>query len=60
MPPRRAKDMGLPAVNSPVLFDYSEQPAILLFGPLMKWLRPLIASSMRGQRAQEHNSVRPA
>jgi hypothetical protein len=29
-------------VNSPVLLDYSEQLAILLFGELMKWLRPLI------------------
>src|SRR5512132_3253698 len=42
MPPRRAKEIGLPAVNSPVLFDYSEQLAILLFGQLMKWLRPLV------------------
>ena len=42
MPPRRAKETGLPAVNSPVLFDYSEQLAILLFGQLMKWLRPLV------------------
>jgi hypothetical protein len=25
MPPRRAKEMGLPAVNSPVLLDCSEQ-----------------------------------
>ena len=42
MPPRRAKEIGLPAVNSPVLFDYSEQLAILLFGQLMKWLRPMV------------------
>ena len=42
MPPRRAKETSLPAVNSPVLFDYSEQLAILLFGQLMKWLRPLV------------------
>ena len=42
MPPRRAKEMGIPAVNSPALFDYSEQLAILLFGQLMKWLRPLV------------------
>ena len=42
MPPRRAKETGLPAVNSPVLLDYSEQLAILLFGQLMKWLRPLV------------------
>jgi hypothetical protein len=34
--------MGLPSVNSPVLFDYSEQLAILLFGQLMKWLRPMV------------------
>ena len=39
MPPRRAKETGLPAVDNPVLFDYSEQLAILLFGQLMKWLR---------------------
>ena len=39
--PRRAA-VPLPAVNSPVLFDYSEQLAILLFGQLMKWLRPLV------------------
>ena len=42
MPPRRAKETGLPAVNSPVLFDYSEQLAILLLGQLMKWLRPMV------------------
>jgi hypothetical protein len=42
MPPRRAKETGLPAVNCPVLFDYSEQLAILLFGQLMKWLRPMV------------------
>ena len=42
MPPRRAQEIALPAVNSPVLFDYSEQLAILLFGQLMKWLRPLV------------------
>jgi hypothetical protein len=42
MPPRRAKESGLPAVNSPVLLDYSEQLAILLFGQLMKWLRPMV------------------
>ena len=42
MPPRRPKESGLPAVNSPVLFDYSEQLAILLFGKLMKWLRPMV------------------
>src|SRR5512133_2294260 len=42
MPLRRAKEMGLPAVDSPVLFDYSEQLAILLFGQLMKWLRPMV------------------
>jgi hypothetical protein len=42
MPPRRAKEIGLPAVDSPVLFDYSEQLAILLFGQLMKWLRPMV------------------
>jgi hypothetical protein len=42
MPPRREKESGLPAVNSPVLFDYSEQLAILLFGQLMKWLCPLV------------------
>ena len=42
MLPRRAKEIGLPAVNSPVLFDYSEQLAILLFGQLMKWLRPMV------------------
>src|SRR5512132_1102562 len=42
MPPRRAKETGLPAVNSPVLLDYSEQLAILLCGQLMKWLRPLV------------------
>ena len=41
-PARRAKESGIPAVNSPVLFDYSEQLAILLFGQLMKWLRPLV------------------
>jgi hypothetical protein len=29
-------------VNSPVLFDYSEQLAILLLGQLMKWLRPMV------------------
>ena len=34
--------MGLPAVNCPVLLDYSEQLAILLFGQLMKWLRPMV------------------
>ena len=37
-----AKEIGLPAVNSPVLFDYSEQLAILLFGQLMKWLCPMV------------------
>ena len=42
MPPRRAKETSLRAVNSPVLVDYSEQLAILLFGQLMKWLRPLV------------------
>ena len=42
MPPRRAQQTSLPAVNSPVLVDYSEQLAILLFGQLMKWLRPLV------------------
>ena len=42
MPPRRAKEMGLPAVNCPVLFNSSEQLAILLFGQLMKWLRPMV------------------
>ena len=42
MPPRRAKESGLPAVSCPVLFDYSEQLAILLFGQLMKWLRPMV------------------
>ena len=42
MSPRRAKETGLPAVNSPVLLDYSEQLAILLFGQLMKWLRPMV------------------
>src|SRR5512132_3854465 len=39
--PRRAA-VPLPAVNSPVLLEYSEQLAILLFGQLMKWLRPLV------------------
>ena len=42
MPPRRAKETGLPAVDSPVLLDYSEQLVILLFGQLMKWLRPMV------------------
>ena len=42
MPPRRAKETGLPAVDSPVLLDYFEQLAILLLGQLMKWLRPLL------------------
>src|SRR5512132_3636340 len=42
MPARRAKETGLPAVNSPVLFDYSEHLAILLFGQLMNWLRPMV------------------
>src|SRR5512144_1638909 len=42
MPPRRAQQTSLPAVNSPVLVDYSEQLAILLFGQLTKWLRPLV------------------
>jgi hypothetical protein len=42
MPLRRAQETGLPAVDSPVLLDYSEQLAILLFGQLMKWLRPLV------------------
>ena len=42
MPPRRAQQTSLPTVNSPVLVDYSEQLAILLFGQLMKWLRPLV------------------
>ena len=42
MPPRHAQQTSLPAVNSPVLVDYSEQLAILLFGQLMKWLRPLV------------------
>src|SRR5512132_3394904 len=42
MPPRRTKAIGIPAVNSPVLFDYSERLAILLFGQLMKWLRPMV------------------
>ena len=45
MPPRRAKEMGLPAVNSPVLLDYSEQLAILLLGQLMKWLRPMLGGA---------------
>src|SRR5512132_4253573 len=39
--PRRAA-LPLPAVNCPVLFDYSEQLAILLLGQLMKWLRPMV------------------
>src|SRR5512132_2281372 len=42
MPPRRTKAIGIPAVNSPVLFDYSERLAILLLGQLMKWLRPMV------------------
>ena len=42
MPPRRAKESGIPAVNSPILFDYSEQLAILLFGQLMKWLHAMV------------------
>ena len=42
MPPRHAQETGLPVVNSPVLFDYSEQLAILLLGQLMTWLRPMV------------------
>ena len=42
MPPRGEKHIGLPAVESPVLLNYSERLAILLFGQLMKWLRPMV------------------